>query len=231
MFSATLLSPPIVWLAIWFIALAVGEFLCRRLRSHMCTWITPLRRLLIPYAALISGALSPRLMGLAMIDWKLSLSLGIGLVAGFSVLFLLVRMSLTTSSPTTESPTTEPKSTGAGGIWRSLAQSGAEEFSWAFLRAATWEAMLLMSVPLALPAYWATWIAAALALPDLLLHTRSTPARMIRVATLAATGVTFIYTRNFWLCWVLHAVITLTFTGVTFGQTAPQDSDRLNVDA
>lgn len=212
--TPTLLSAPVIWILLWFVVLLATQVLGQRMSADARDWVTVLRRLLIPYLALITGAVSPRLMGLTMIDWKTSLGLGVGLVAGFSILFALVRMGVSASETTSSQPQR----------WRSLVHSGTEEFSWAFLRGATWETLLLLSLPVALPAYWATWIAALLALPDLLLHAHGTPARIIRLGTLAATGVTFVYTRNFWLCWMLHAAISLLFAGVTFSRPSPEES-------
>ena len=76
------------------------------------------------------------------------------------------------------------------------------------------ESILLSGRALTLPAYWATWGAALLILPDLILQREQTPARLVRVAILVATSVLYIYTRNFWLCWILHALPALMFAGV-----------------
>lgn len=163
-------------------------------------WANLTRRLLLPYAALLAGVVSPRLMGLSMLDWYTSLSLGIPLAAGLIMVFALVRMSQGPALPTSR----------AFGMF-TVIESGAEELSWAFLRAAFWEGIAATSLVLTLPAYWATWLAALVALPDLLLQNRGATARIVRIGLLAASSVVFIYTRNFWLCWILHATVALMF--------------------
>ena len=220
MFSGAALPAPTLWILLWFVALAAAKILLRRAPRHVGVWADLGRRTLIPFAALLTGAVSPRLMGLTLIDWKTSLSLGIGLMAGFAVLFALVRMGQ-------PAPTRELRP----GLPLRIVHSGAAEFAWCFLRAAVWESILLSGQTLTLPAYWATWGAALLILPDLLPQWDHTPARLVRVAILIATSVLYIYTRNFWLCWILHALLALMFVGVPLTRTpqtqAAQVHDRV----
>ncbi len=86
---------------------------------------------------------------------------------------------------------------------------GAEEFHWVFLRGAVWEILLTAPVPLELPAYWAIWIAAVLG------PAGDCPAPTI-VRAMASpdrsadhNSILFLYTRNFWICWILHSAAVL----------------------
>ena len=217
MVSGAALPAPALWILLWFVALAATKILLRRTPHDVGVWADLVRRTLIPFAALVTGAVSPRLMGLTLIDWKTSLSLGIGLIAAFAVLFALVRMGQPAPSQALRP-----------GLPLRIFHSGATEFSWCFLRAATWESILLSGRALTLPAYWATWGAALLILPDLILQREQSPARLVRVAILVATSVLYIYTRNFWLCWILHALPALMFAGVPLARTAHAQVEQVH---
>lgn len=156
-------------------------------------------KILVPYLGLLVGALSPRLMGLTDLDWVAGLGLGVVLIFVISVLLVLIRTTLHLDSEHTngdETPYT---------IFDSVLGAGVQEFHWAFLRAATWEMLLISPMPLPLPAYWAVWIASALALPGIFFQYRTLSQRLIAMVVLMTTAILFFYTRNFWLGWLLHA--------------------------
>ena len=48
--------------------------------------------------------------------------------------------------------------------------------------------------------------------PSPLHYNQATPLRLTKVAILAVTTVVFLYTRNFWLCWLIHAALAVLFT-------------------
>jgi hypothetical protein len=153
----------------------------------------------IPYLGLLLGGLSPRLIGLSTIDWLSSLGLGLGLL--FVMLVLLVLVRATTNTPGADDP---PARTDLATYLYQVMQHGAEEFYWCFLRGALWEFIQMLPNPPALPAYWAVWLAALLALPEALFWPIHTAQRLLSLVVLIATTVLFFYTRNFWLCWLLH---------------------------
>ena len=62
------------------------------------------------------------------------------------------------------------------------------------------------------PIYLSAWGAALMALPLAVALQPSTPLRLTKVAILAVTTVVFLYTRNFWLCWLIHAALAVLFT-------------------
>ena len=179
---------------------------------------TSARWVVIPYLGLILGGLSPRLMGLAGINWPVSLGLGVGLLFAMVALLTLVRIAFVAQLPETA---------GHGHTWAariySIFDSGAEEFHWAFLRGA------LAGIALAAPAasdnarYWAVWLAALLALPETLRVVRSGPVRLLKIVTLLATTVLFLYVPNFWLCWLLHAAVMLVASTIPAFAGAEQD--------
>ncbi|MCB0152753.1 MAG: hypothetical protein KDE01_34505, partial [Caldilineaceae bacterium] len=71
------------------------------------------------------------------------------------------------------------------------------------------ELMLALQVSVQLPLYWSIWIAAVLALPLSLAYRTSGYARLVMLAVLVMTSILFFYTRNFWLCWAVHASVLL----------------------
>jgi hypothetical protein len=190
-------------------------FSARQLRiAYLCRW------LLIPYLGLLTGALSPRLMGLSDIDWLVGFQVGLGLTFAILVALLLVRSSVDFDAPEpndllaerTGSDNAPDESLIAHqvnwtGAVRALLMAGGEEFHWSFLRAAVQEILLRSTGASLSAAYPAVWIAALLAAPEALLRTTSTAARFAQLITLIATTVLFLLTRNFWLCWALHAAI------------------------
>ena len=96
-----------------------------------------------------------------------------------------------------------------------LFESSAQEFHWCFLRGAVWDLLIqplyssggfelgLQSGPEQIQ-YWAVWIAAALSLPGIGIQRGRMSERLITLLILAATSTLFLYTRNFWLCCLLH---------------------------
>lgn len=167
----------------------------------------------LPYLALIAGGVSPRLMGLVYIDWLTSLRLGVGLALALIAVAAVARLSLRRSSG---QPLDSSQATVAAAKWgapiAAIAQSGAEEFFWCFLRGAVLELMLALQISVELPLYWSIWIAAVIALPLSLTNRASSYARLVAVAVLVMTSILFFYTRNFWLCWFVHATVWLLLT-------------------
>jgi hypothetical protein len=144
-------------------------------------------------------------MGIFWIDWRTTFQLGAGLLLVIGLLALVAWMF--------SIPRGEP---GSGGDWaRRLALiglAGAEEWFWCFLRAALWEIALAMPPVAVSPVYWSAWGAALLALPLAVALQPRGPLRLVKLAILAVTTVVFIYTHNFWLCWLVHASLALLFT-------------------
>lgn len=168
-------------------------------------------RILVPYAGLLAGALSPRLMGLSDLDWLIGLGVGVILVFSIGALLVLIRITQGIDRTSVQRN---------GSILDVIWGAGVQEFHWTFLRAATWEMLLASPVPVTLPAYWAVWIASALALPGIYTRSRTLPQRLIAVVVLMTTAILFFYTRNFWLCWLLHSVAHLLLGQQTFHSQA-----------
>jgi hypothetical protein len=178
-------------------------WIANRLYNNL--WLV--RWLLAPYLGLICGGVSPRLMGLTAIDWRTSLSFGVATICG--VLLVLALVQATTATPgdpgaaqlTEKAPSAALPSAAIYAL--RFLQSGAEEFHWAFLRGSLWELLLDAPNVLSVPAYAAVWLAAGLAGLGILV-THSGLMRMSKGIVLIATTILFFYTRNFWLCWLLH---------------------------
>ncbi len=156
-------------------------------------------QVLVPYAALLVGAVSPRLMGLTGIDWRVTLVQGLWvalLLLGFTV---LVRMAWQRGMAIF--PETSPREDPPGGSHRFLG-AVAQEFHWCFLRGGLAE--IGMGIAVGPPLYLATWLAVGLALPELLGRERSAMGRLAGGTVLLLTSVLFLYTRNFWLGALVH---------------------------
>lgn len=203
-----------------------------RTRTTWVTWLWPVTWVLIPYCGLLLGGLSPRLMGLSYLDWPATLGLGSGLIFVVLVLLVAVRAAIEFSddipTQTEDATSEEPADASHHGrdnlpIWQyaSLAVlvGGTEQFHWVFLRGALWEALLTAPDPPGLPAYWAIWIAAVVVVIETLLRRLSFEQWLVQLTALATTSILFLYTRNFWLCWILHSAIIAIMT--TNGRAVP----------
>jgi hypothetical protein len=167
--------------------------------------LAPLYWLLLPYMALLVGAVSPRLMGLYWFDWRATLEVGAGLLLAIGTLAVAAWLF---AMPRTQAA--------IGGRWSErllvVFLAGAEEWYWCFVRAALWQIALALPALDAPPIYWSVWGGALLVLPLALLLQPSGPQRLVKVVILVVTSVLFLYTRNFWLCWLVHAALALLFT-------------------
>jgi hypothetical protein len=166
--------------------------------------------LLIPYLGLLVGGLSPRLLGLAGHDWLAGLGLGLGLIFAVVILLTLGRAITDLGLPTeNERDTVEPLHLGWQTISNTLLWCGIEQFHWVFLRGGIWESLQTLPNPPELAGYWAIWCAAAVILIELLLLRPGFFPLLIQLVALTTTSILFFYTRNFWLCWVMHAAVQL----------------------
>jgi hypothetical protein len=175
--------------------------------------------LLIPYLGLILGGLSPRLMGFTDIDWQASLSLGAGLIVG--ILATLAAVRLTSTGDNAAERTPEDTMIRPRRHLIEFFKNGAEEFHWCFLRGACWELLLALPTPPEFPGYVAIWVAGALALGERLLTQVTGRLWLPKLILLLATTVLFFYTRNFWLCWLLHALAWLVLAPTSLAQSEP----------
>lgn len=174
------------------------------------TLVIPAYWVLLPYLALISGGVSPRLMGLVYIDWAVSLRIGVGLALALIALAVGMRaVSAFSGASAPAKPNVRQR------FWRSalftVGLCGAEEFFWSFLRGASVELLAGLQISMDAPAYWAIWIAALLAAPTTLVNASGAYHRLIKVTILVMSSIVFFYTGNFWLCWILHAAVWLLF--------------------
>jgi hypothetical protein len=174
-------------------------------------WRTPILVVywaFLPYLALIAGAVSPRLMGLIYLDWLTTLRLGLGLAAVLVAAALGGRLLLQRNLPGTAEEEPAAHVTWAA-LGLGILLAGGEEFFWCFLRGSVAEVLWQQPAAFPLPEYVAVWVAALLALPFALVVQPSWSLRLVQTAILIATSVLFFYTRNFWLCWFVHAALWL----------------------
>ncbi len=198
-------SEPAFWLIIAFVAAIVLLVARHYVRAPWRAWLAPAYWLFIPYFALLAGAVSPRLMGLFWIDWRTTFQVGAGLLLAIGLLAVLAWLFVL--------PRDETGCVAGGSqrmLWIGLA--GAEEWFWCFVRAALWEIALTAPRTQAAPLYLAVWGAALLALPLVLAMQESGRLRLVKTAILVVTTVVFLFTRNFWLCWLIHASLAVLFT-------------------
>jgi len=206
----------IFWLLLSIFSSIPLLLLGARIPPRLLRFVLIGRWLLIPYLGLLTGAISPRLMGLSGANWVTSLGLGLVFVFAAFVLLTLVRATLTAHHSNSESSQPvrrmqwEPVQPNIHRIdWTTygwiLILAGCTEFHWAFLRAAVQETLIVLAVGDVAALYVAIWGAALLAAPDVLLRASKALSRIVQTSTLAATSILFFYTQNFWLCWILHA--------------------------
>lgn len=215
--SKTLWQAPLGWLGVSLFCGVCLLLLFPQIPPSYRRSLRNARWLIIPYLGMVTGGISPRLLGLTGINWFASFGFGLVLIGSVLVVLILVRsvmafsFSATPAAPfdTTPHPPDPPAAPGA--LPRAYATPfpiaffdiGAEEFHLAFLRSACWELLLAWPLSSIQALYWAAWIALALALPEAL-HHPTMAQRLGKGALLVTTTVLFIFTRNLWLSWLLH---------------------------
>jgi len=209
------LPTPTNWVAISLVISLIFALIRHRLWPRQQRWIDNTRWILLPYVGLLLGQLSPSLLGLTEIDWFSSLSLGTGFICLIAFLIMLVQSSSTELSQSRYSQihqrlqrTFRQDATISSLVAESIVSTGAEQFYWSFLRGALWEALLRAGYSAATAAYSSLWIGGAIAAIELLLHNRHTISRLTGLLTLVVTTILVFYTKNFWLCWILHLIVT-----------------------
>ncbi len=210
--SATFWQAPLGWLGVSLICGCCLIFFYPRVPLAYRQILRNARWLVIPYFGLLTGGISPRLMGLTGINWFASFGFGLVLLGGVLVLLIIVR-SITAFPLATVSSAVAPETTGpsayrnarnATALPISLVDIGAEEFHWAFLRGALWEIFLVFPILAPQAGYWAAWTALLLALPEALRYQATFSQRICKCALLVISTVLFLFTRNLWLSWLLH---------------------------
>ena len=86
------LEAPGFWLALSVLALPIIYTVGRRAPARARPWLAAGRWVLIPYAGLLTGGLSPRFLGLSKINWATTLSLGVAMLSGVLLAAALVRL-------------------------------------------------------------------------------------------------------------------------------------------
>jgi hypothetical protein len=172
-----------------------------------------------PYALLLLGVITPKSLGLSEIDWVQNLGTA-GVVAVGALIFLCLGWwsyrRFRPPDPHRIGPGTRslslPRLTG-------VAEALALQAHWGFYRIVVAEQIGLED------AHWGVWagmgvVALEWALNPLLRRALIQPPRsepIVRRAVLAiVTTALFILSRNFWLCWALHALF----------EVVAQDSQR-----
>ncbi|MCL4859991.1 MAG: hypothetical protein KJZ93_11320 [Caldilineaceae bacterium] len=224
------LSPqaPGLWLLVSFLALLILLLLWPTLSWRGRRYGLYARWLIAPYLGLLSGGLSPRLMGLSHFDWLVSLSLGLAISFAILGVLLVVRATTLVTQPLEQTPSliSTPREGGRFSIAPYLREAfacGVEEFHWSFLRAATWEILLSLPNPPAYPLYTAVWIGAIIAAVELLVVRHGGSRRLLKLVVIIATTLLFFYTHNFWLCWALHTAAWMILQPV---ESAPLPRER-----
>lgn len=181
------------------VALLLAGVSSRR-RNLLCAG----RWVVVPFLALLFGAVSPQSMGLAGTDRAAALRLGLPLVAGLLLLLTLARLAVRGEGAQGAADVPRVRPAEPGAVPFAILYAGVEQLHWCFQRAALLMIVAALPSAPATAAYWATWAAVLLALPGLLLLP-SGWGRLWTFVALATTAILFFYTRNFWLCWALHA--------------------------
>ena len=196
-----------LWLALSFLLAALTSGVMRFVAPDLERLVRVVRWVQLPYIGLILGGLSPRLMGLTEIDWASGLRVGVLLLAGLLTLLVMIRIGLHTDE---ELPQGTPLRRRASSL--RLIESSAQEFHWCFLRGAVWELLLSLRQRRSnQPSIGPSGLAPRLRCAGIAIHRRQTSDRLITALALATTSTLFLFTRNFWLCWLLHLSIRVIF--------------------
>ena len=210
----------------WVVLAVAVPLLIRLFYRYIAVSVRPLVwapvSLLLPYLAFISGALSPRLTGMQQIDWMVTLQTGLPMTVGLLLLAGLVRLFLVNTQAAGPAPGAQPTSLTMGTLLAGIAGAGLSEFFLCFLRGALWEILLRWPQEVTTPGYWALWAAAPLALPWLLLRAEKPQERIVLAGILIATTALFFLTRNFWLCWLAHALMAGLLVNRTAATAQPE---------
>ncbi len=226
------LEAPGFWLVLSALTLPFVYLLGRRLPNRARPWLAAGRWVLIPYAGLLAGGLSPSFLGLSKINWATTLSLGAAILVSVLLVAAIVRLAGRLSAddpfrPASAAGGEAAQSTQWATLMLTVLWIGAEQFHWSFVRGAVWE--LLFTLPsgeAALPAYRAMWLATLLTLPEIWLQPTNFPRHLLKSAMLIVTAVAFFYTRNFWLCWAIHAGAWLIIAGLPPVSLASSSADQ-----
>jgi hypothetical protein len=206
MLADAIQSPPALWLLVGLVATVLARIAEGWTPVALRLWLRIAVYVLIPYVGLLTGGLSPRLVGVSYVDWPAGFSIGIGFVLGVLLLAVLVRAFVELSAP--EFPADAEEGSPPSPVampWEQIGQllvtSGAEEVHRSFLRGA------IGSAPPDAARYWGTWAAAGLVILMAMLRRRNFAQWLVFLSILFATSTLYFYTRNFWLCWALHAAL------------------------
>lgn len=207
-------SAPALWL---LFSLSVGLTLplirSQWLKPHR-GWIELMRWILVPYLGLVSGQISPLLMGFVGLNWIATFEIGFTIVFVGLIIVALVRITQRHYRQGELRRSSQEKSLSRSFNLSSIQNSGfgwlvltavAREFHWTFLRAAIWESLLTDSQNLFdTPVNTAVWTATVLALFEMVVRRQSGQQWIHSITILIVTSVLFIYTRNFYLCAIMH---------------------------
>lgn len=188
-----------LWLALSFLLAGIATPVTRLIAPDLERLVRVLRWALVPYIGLIVGGLSPRLMGLTVVNWVSGFSAGVVVLACLLVLLVLIRIWL--HSGNEPSSATRPFGHSPS---LSLIESSAQEFHWCFLRGTVWDLLLSFASPPLSPQYWAVWIGTAISLPGIYAMPVPLSDRLLTTLVLLITSSLFLFTRSFWLCCLLH---------------------------
>ena len=207
----------LLWVALECLVILVWLFFQFRIATKWYAIARLVRLSVIPYVALLLGQISPRDMGLTGYDWSNSLSLGSLVMVAMLALWIGMRtVSATVSSDLLEQPLLESN---RFATWPNrgllVLLSGGLELNWSFWRASGAQIFNSLFMPIQSPTYWGIALAFVIVLPDTLRATTSHVGRILNVAILIATSVLFLFTKNLWLCWILHFLLQWTIPPLT----------------
>ena len=178
----------------------------------LLSWLTRLVWLIGPgYAALLLGAVSPRLMGLSQIE--IDAGLGQGVILALAALGLLALAVVGYRRGQPAGPAYASRADRVAVSVRLALEAGGLQWQWAFFRAVLIAAAVQRGVG-ADPAYLGAWLAVGLitlqgVLNPLFWRDLRTPglagARLLRAVILVVTTQIYLLSGNFWLGWTFHA--------------------------
>lgn len=184
------------------------------LPGQVVVWAAKLLWLVLPgYLALLQGRLSPRQLGLSQLALNWELGRGLLFASAAALVFLAAGVTYRRSHLAAR-----PYLSFSHGLALTIMLimlAGGLQWQWMFYRSVCID--LLAARGAATPVYGGTWLAVAIiaaqgAMNLWLWHDLRTPgraeSRVLRAALLGVSSVLYLLSRNFWLGWLLHALVT-----------------------
>lgn len=212
-FERTAIQSLMIWGVAETVVTVIWLILHHRISQRWYQFAQLIRLCAIPYLALLAGEISQRSMGLTGYDWGNSLSVGSILMIVIVAIWFGIRIAEESSSLPLDADVQEnglrTSSNWSKNGLKVLTASGLE-LNWCFWRVIGTQLTAWLFVELDSPIYWGVTLSVMLLAIFIFFSSSSLATTLTNITILIATSVLFLFTRNFWLCWLLHTILLLS---------------------